>query len=271
MKVYALVGPSGTGKSHRARVLSHEYGISLIIDDGLLIWNGRILAGKTAKKAETKVGAIKTALFYEDKLVEETKRGIKYSGENEILVLGTSIGMVEFIAERLDLGEINEIINIENIASPNEINAAKKVRSKEGKHVIPVPQIDVQSLFPGYIIDVLEMFSSRFSNEEKKESSIVRPKFSFDGELIIYDKVIVKTINYFLENNFSEIAEINKVNVEKKKFGLEIELELSLNYGLVIPDYVSEIEESLTNKLENFTGIKIYDMLISVVSLNVDL
>ena len=69
MKVYALVGPSGTGKSHRARVLSREYGISLIIDDGLLVWDGKVLAGKTAKKAETKVGAIKTALFYEERLV----------------------------------------------------------------------------------------------------------------------------------------------------------------------------------------------------------
>src|SRR6056297_861092 len=109
MKVYALVGPSGTGKSHRARVLSHEYDISLIIDDGLLIWNGRILAGKTAKKEKTKVGAIKTALFYEDKLVEETKKGIKYSGEDKILILGTSIGMVEFIVKRLDLKNIDEI------------------------------------------------------------------------------------------------------------------------------------------------------------------
>ncbi|MGM0438100.1 MAG: Asp23/Gls24 family envelope stress response protein [Bacillota bacterium] len=271
MKVYALVGPSGSGKSHRARVLSHEYGISLIIDDGLLIWNGRILAGKTAKKEKTKVGAIKTALFYEDKLVEETKKGIEYSGENEILILGTSIGMVKFIAKRLDLGEIDEIINIENIASEQEISAAKNVRAKEGKHVIPVPEIEVQSLFPGHIIDVLEMFSSRFSEKEKKESSIVRPKFSFDGELIIYDKVIVKTIEYYLENNFSEITEINNVDVEKKKFGLDISLELTLKYGVIIPDYIAEMKESLTDKLENFTGVKIQDISVSIVSLAVDL
>ena len=271
MKVYALVGPSGTGKSHRARVLSHEYGISLIIDDGLLIWNGRILAGKTAKKEKTKVGAIKTALFYEDKLVEETKKGIEYSGENEILILGTSLRMVEFIVKRLDLGGIDEIIDIKNIASKQEISAAKDVRAKEGKHVIPVPEIEVQSLFPGHIIDVLEIFSSRFSNKEKKESSIVRPKFSFDGELIIYDKVIVKTIEYYLKNNFSEITNINNIKVDKKKFGLEVELELTLKYGVIIPDYIAKMKDSLTNKLENFSGVKIQNMAVSIVSLSVDL
>jgi len=270
MKVYALVGPSGTGKSHRARVLSHEYDISLIIDDGLLIWNGRILAGKTAKKEKTKVGAIKTALFYEDKLVEETKKGIKYSGEDEILILGTSIGMVEFIVKRLDLKNIDEIINIENIASEQEINTAKNIRNKEGKHVIPVPEIEVQSLFPGHIIDVLEMFSSRFSNEEKKESSIVRPKFSFDGELIIYDKVIINTIEYYIKNNFSKITKINNIDVEKKKFGLDVNLELTLKYGIIIPDYITEMKESLKGKIESFTGVKIINLSVSVISLSLD-
>ena len=30
MEVYALIGPSGSGKSHRARVLAYDYGIPLI-------------------------------------------------------------------------------------------------------------------------------------------------------------------------------------------------------------------------------------------------
>ena len=272
MKVYALVGPSGTGKSHRARVLSHEYGIPLIIDDGLLIWDGKILAGKTAKKEETKVGAIKTALFYEDKLVEEVKKGIEYSNEKEILILGTSVEMVEFIVDRLDLGGIDEMINIENIASESEMTAARNVREKEGKHVIPVPEIEVQSLFPGYIVEVLEMFNSRFSDEEgeKQESSIVRPKFSFNGELIIHNKVINKTIRYFIKNSFPEVTELNSVKVSKEKFGLEISLELTLKYGNNIPEYVKEFKKSLKREVENFIGIKVLNISVTIVSLAVD-
>lgn len=271
MEVYALVGPSGTGKSHRARVLSHEYGIPLIIDDGLLIWDGKILAGKTAKKEETKVGAIKTALFYEDKLVKEVKKGIEYIVTDKILVLGTSVGMVEFILERLDLGEINKMINIENIASKKEINTAKNIREKEGKHVIPVPEIEVESLFPGYIIEVLEMFSSNLADDEvKQESSIVRPKFSFNGELFIQNKVIIKTIKFHIKQRFPEITEINNTKVSKEKYGLEINLELTLQYGRVLPEYISNLQRSLKRELENFIGIKVLNISVLVASLDLE-
>ena len=36
MKVYAFVGPSGTGKSYRAQMVASEKGINFIIDDGLM-------------------------------------------------------------------------------------------------------------------------------------------------------------------------------------------------------------------------------------------
>ena len=44
MKVIALVGGSGTGKSHKALVLAHKENIEYIIDDGLLIKKDKILA-----------------------------------------------------------------------------------------------------------------------------------------------------------------------------------------------------------------------------------
>ena len=37
MRVYAFVGPSGTGKSYRAQMVAGENNISYIIDDGLLV------------------------------------------------------------------------------------------------------------------------------------------------------------------------------------------------------------------------------------------
>ena len=35
IKVYAFVGPSGTGKSYRAQMVASEKDIHFIIDDGL--------------------------------------------------------------------------------------------------------------------------------------------------------------------------------------------------------------------------------------------
>jgi len=48
MFVYALVGPSGTGKSHRALGVARQHQIKYIIDDGLLICGGTVVAGKSA-------------------------------------------------------------------------------------------------------------------------------------------------------------------------------------------------------------------------------
>ena len=60
--VYALVGESGTGKSFRAKLLTQKYGIELLIDDGLLIRDDKILAGHSAKKEKTFLGAVKIAV-----------------------------------------------------------------------------------------------------------------------------------------------------------------------------------------------------------------
>ena len=51
IKVYAFVGPSGTGKSYRAQMVASEKGINFIIDDGLLVDGNKIVAGESAKKA----------------------------------------------------------------------------------------------------------------------------------------------------------------------------------------------------------------------------
>ena len=50
IKVYAFVGPSGTGKSYRAQMVAGENNINFIIDDGLLIKDNEVIAGTSAKK-----------------------------------------------------------------------------------------------------------------------------------------------------------------------------------------------------------------------------
>ena len=39
IKVYAFVGPSGTGKSYRAQMVASENDINFIIDDGTYFFN----------------------------------------------------------------------------------------------------------------------------------------------------------------------------------------------------------------------------------------
>ena len=65
IKIYAFVGPSGTGKSYRAQMVANENNIHYIIDDGLLINENDVVAGNSAKKAPTKIETVKKAIFIE--------------------------------------------------------------------------------------------------------------------------------------------------------------------------------------------------------------
>lgn len=269
MKVYALVGPSGTGKSHRAVLLANEYQIPLIVDDGLLIYAGKIMAGSSAKREESKMGAIRRALFYDEKQTEEVRKCLKKINETKILILGTSIGMVERIDERLNLGGIDEYIDIEDISSQEEIETALSVRNNEGKHVIPVPTIEVEQDFSGYLLHSLELFFKKDDKTVRHEKSIVRPRFSFYGNLSISNRVLVSLIEYLIKD-FNEITSFKKIKVEEINNQLIVELSLEISYGLVIKDFVNGFRRALKEHLENNTGINVKEIEVEIYSLSVD-
>lgn len=124
MKVYALVGKSGTGKSFQATYLCGQMNIEYIIDDGLLIGRAAVLAGISAKRQKTKIGAVKTALFTDDTHMREVRDKLSEISPARILVIGTSRDMVFKICRRLGLEEPEIIINIEDITTEEERNAA---------------------------------------------------------------------------------------------------------------------------------------------------
>ncbi len=147
IKVYAFVGPSGTGKSYRAQMVAGEKNTHFIIDDGLLIKDNEVIAGESAKKAETKVATVKHALFYDDKEKEEITKALRKYKPESILILGTSDGMVQKIAANLGLPQISDTVYITDVATEKEMQTARRIRVTEGKHVIPVPTFEIKKDF----------------------------------------------------------------------------------------------------------------------------
>ncbi|MGM0603442.1 MAG: Asp23/Gls24 family envelope stress response protein [Bacillota bacterium] len=266
MKVYALVGASGTGKSHRAGLIANKFRIPIIIDDGLLIYDGKILAGKSAKRESSKMAAIRRALFYDDEQVQEVKKALKNIDAEKILLLGTSIGMVERINEKLDLNGIDEYLDIADFASEEEMKKAKSIRKNEGKHVIPVPTIEVQPEFPGYLLHSLELFFKKGNETVKHEKSIVRPKFSFYGNLVIFNKVLVEIAEYYLKRE-KLICDFKKLRIDDRDNDLLINLCVELQYGISIPEAVREIQHKLVKEVEKMTGLTVKKVNIEVYSL----
>ena len=166
IKVYAFVGPSGTGKSYRAQMVASEKNINFIIDDGLLIKDNEVIAGESAKKAETKVATVRHALFYEEKEREPIIKALKKYKADKILILGTSDGMVQKIAANLGLPEVSDTTYITDVATEQEMKTARRIRVTEGKHVIPVPTFEIKKDFSGYLLDPLQIFKSKGKGEK---------------------------------------------------------------------------------------------------------
>ncbi len=87
IKVFAFVGASGTGKSHRAQMVAKNNGIEYIIDDAILIHNNKVVAGTSAKRASTKVESVRRALFSVNSQSEEMIEAIKQKKPKSILIL----------------------------------------------------------------------------------------------------------------------------------------------------------------------------------------
>ena len=149
LKVYAFVGPSGTGKSYRAQMVAGEYNIKYIIDDGILVKDNNIISGSSAKKAPTKIETVKKALFKDEMQRKEMKKAFNKYKPESILILGTSDKMVEEIAKNLELPKIEKTIYITDVATEEEIDNARRIRVTEGKHVIPVPTFEIKKDFSG--------------------------------------------------------------------------------------------------------------------------
>lgn len=219
MKVYTLVGKSGTGKSYQALSLCKDLNIEAIIDDGLFIFHSQVVAGISAKRQNTTIGAIKTALFRLDQHRDAVLSAIKRVNPESILIIGTSDRMVERIISRLNLPEPlpENQIKIEDLTTEEERELAARQRHAFGKHVIPVPTLQLKRDFAGYFMNPLQVFRDIQENigqisgitgarqpqlasekaRKKKDKrtirrdlTVVRPTYSYVGDFFISDKVV---------------------------------------------------------------------------------
>ncbi len=261
-KVYAFVGPSGTGKSYRAQMVASENNIQYIIDDGLLVNNNDVVAGSSAKKASTKIETVKKALFIEENQRKEMLKALKKLKPESILILGTSDEMVKKIAKNLELPKIEKIIYITDVASEEEIEDARRVRVTEGKHVIPVPTFEIKKDFSGYILDPLQIFKTRQNDTPyMSEKSIIRPTFSYMGNYTISDSVFREIIEYLAKKN-SAITNVLKVRVNKSDLGPTIYVEVEVKFGINILNELKKFKEKCVKEIERQTSMNIRDMKI---------
>ena len=258
IKVYAFVGPSGTGKSYRAQMVASQNNIHYIIDDGLLIDENEVLAGTSAKKAPTKIETVRHALFIEKDEQDEMRKALKKYKPESLLILGTSDKMIAKIRESLGLPELEKTIYINEVATEEEMEKARNIRVTQGKHVIPVPTFEIKKDFSGYILDPLQIFRSKgYGNHPYiSEKSIIRPTFSYLGNFTISDSVF-RQIAERVAKKMPEIYEVTRTRVENYGDGIYIYMEAVINYGLNIIEVLQKFRKNVKKEIEKQTAMNI--------------
>jgi uncharacterized alkaline shock family protein YloU/ABC-type dipeptide/oligopeptide/nickel transport system ATPase subunit len=268
MQVLGLVGGSGTGKSHRASLVAMERGYEAIVDDGLLIKDGKILAGQSAKRAASKIQAIRRAIFADPGHAREVRETIGRHQISHLLVLGTSRPMVSRICEVLELPQPTEWIRIEQLANPAQLRLARQMRTQHGRHVIPAPTVEVRKTFSGYLVDPLHFIMRNNKAAPSRdqmviEKSVVRPTWSYLGRFTVDDTVIADIASR-AASAVRGVAAVRRAGVESWQPGVRITLELSVVFGTHIPTLLDTVRRTVESMVEQMTALKVLTVVAVV-------
>lgn len=273
VEVVAFVGSAGTGKSYNAQKVARDVNADAIIDDGLIIQGSKIWAGNSAKSEQNRIQAVKRAIFSNPEHVLEVKTAIEKFKPQCILILGTSKEMVKRISGKLGLPEPSKYVKIEDVSTQEEINKARDSRLKEGKHVVPVPTVELKPHYSGYLFDPFRGFFSKNKSKHKEHiaKSIVRPSFSMYGKMLIADAVIEDIVRLSIEDvkEINRVVHINVKLVKERGKSVIISLELILFYGAVIKDTVGLIQSLIKQQVEFMTAMNVVSVNVSIRSLAV--
>ena len=237
MQVIGFIGASGTGKSHHALVVAYDQHISCIIDDGLLIYQNRIVAGRSAKEETNKMRAVRCAVFFDPVHAQHVKKALTDIQPDKLLILGTSQHMIHRICDALDLPAASSYIHIEDVSCPEEIAKARSIRLKEGKHIIPVPTMELKPHFRGYLLNPIR-------------------------SLLSLEHLVQHTLR-----QIDGLAKVNRLKIEKNYHtdrGLAIILSVTIYYGENIKTVMRHIKQALQQELEYTTGMSVEILRITV-------
>ena len=262
-----MVGGNGTGKSFRARLVAQKYRIDLIIDDGLVIRGDKIIAGHSAKREKTFLAAVKVAVFDDKQHRDEAAKVLHQFSHKKLLILGTSDKMVNKIATRLQSPPPQKIIRIEDIATQEEIETAIRSRRVEGKHVIPVPAVEVKRNYPQIFYDKIRLLfrnanTGRLKEEETLfEKSVVRPAFSKVDVTYVSDTALKEMV---MQNTaqYDSAINIKKITVQAENSGYRVIMMVDMPVGPDLAGRILALKDYIIKNIERYSGILIEDINI---------
>lgn len=269
MKVISFTGKSGTGKSFQANAVAQNRNIDAIIDDGLLIYKGQIVAGRSAKRCASNAAAMRIALFNNEENRNEVINAILQYNPETIMIIGTSDRMTNIIASALGLHEPEERIYIEDVTTEEERAEARYHRGDLGEHVIPAPMGQLKRDFAGYFMNPLKMIRDRaMGNEsaiggladddadETSERTVVRPQYSYFGSFTITEQVLRDIVTITAEKYRDRLTVIGRMgNGKQTNMVMTIDVRAVLDEHTV--DTCLALQKDIHEAVESMTSFSV--------------
>ena len=189
----------------------------------------------------------------------------KMKNVKKILILGTSEKMVRKIALRLQLPEPSKIIKIEEIASQEEIDKAIRSRRIEGKHVIPVPAIEIKRNYPQIFYNTVRVFLKKKNKNSSKifEKSVVRPEFSKKGRISISEAALSQMVMHCVSEFDSQIR-VKKLTIKTDARGYRFIITIDVPFGTQLTGKIHNLQKYIIDSIEKYTGILIEEVSIVI-------
>ena len=262
IEVYAFVGPAGTGKSQRASQVARQHGIDLIVDDGLVVSRGRIMAGRSAKSEVNMVRAIRRAIFEYPAHRAEVSNFLEGHAPCKLMVLATSEGMMRKIVAKLGLNDPVKIIGITDVATQEEIDNALRERREKKQHVVPVARTQIQRNFAGKLVSQLK---DLFKSKDKEDGrTIVKPPFSFDGRVTIGKEAIMGMCRRLVVMG-EYVCKVHEIDLETDDDSLAVNLEIDVKLvDRNALDIARLLQKKLRVGLSYFTGMDVKKVNVKI-------
>ena len=264
IRTSAFVGEAGTGKSQRALLVSSLLDADYIIDDGLVIYKGSIVCGKSAKSERNRISAIRRALFEFDDHRKEVRKYFSSLNSYSVMVIATSDSMACKILKNLAMPAPSQIVHIEDVATPEEILRAREERYGKGQHVIPVSQVLVRRNFAGKLVGQLRVFW-KSKDRHEGEKTIVRPPFSFFGSIHVEPEAIEQLVS-FVACRTTQVGKIIQVDVLPEEEGImSMKIKIAVRLGTKkFPEVAELVKERVSISLRYFTGFDVREIDVIV-------
>jgi uncharacterized alkaline shock family protein YloU len=177
--------------------------------------------------------------------------------------------MVNKIAARLQLPPPHKFVKIEDIATQDEIEKAIRTRRIEGKHVIPVPSIEIKRSYPQIFYKAINIFKQKARLPlispipRMHEKSVVRPESSKRGKVEISEAALSQMVIHCAAEKKPEIR-IKKIVVRDDERGYRLVITINVPYTSQLGGDIHDLQQYIIDNIERYTGILIEEVNIVI-------